>query len=122
MIQNLDKNALLSTNHNQIYLNLDKFIAIINIKILLFWFINIINFIINIINIIKFETNFITIKKNIDVIWRIKSIIIIIIVNLGLEGHARPKLLGSNSGQTQVPWVLQPYLTQDNWVKSQTLG
>jgi hypothetical protein len=63
MIQNLDKNALLSTNHSQIYLNLDKFIAIINIKILLFWFINIINFIINIINIIKFETHFITIKK-----------------------------------------------------------
>jgi hypothetical protein len=52
------------------------------------------NIIINIINIIKFEINFITMEKNINVIWRIKSIIFIIF-NLGLEGHATPKLLAS---------------------------
>jgi hypothetical protein len=60
------------------------------------------NIIINIINIIKFAINFITIEKNIDVISRVKSIIFIII-NLGLEGHARPKLIGSDIGQTEVP-------------------
>jgi len=41
-------------------------------------------------------------------IWRVKSIIFIII-NLGLEGHAKPKLLGSGKGKTRVPWVLQTF-------------
>jgi hypothetical protein len=89
---------------------LSKFIIIINIKnIIICIIINIasikniiiciINFIvfiiiniINIINIIKFAINFIAIEKNIDVISRVKSIIFIII-NLGLKGHARPKLI-----------------------------
>ena len=41
-------------------------------------------------------------KKNIYVICRVKSIIFITI-NLDLEGHARPKLLESERGKTQVP-------------------
>ena len=70
--------------------------------------INIIN-IIQFINIIKIKINIITIEKNIDLILRVKSIIIvIIIVNLGQASPSRPKKLGAGKGHlTQVAWIWQ---------------
>jgi hypothetical protein len=49
------------------------------------------------INIIKFEINIITIKKNIELIWRIKSIIVIVIVIviIDLDLASWPKTRGS---------------------------
>jgi hypothetical protein len=59
--------------------------------------INIIN-IIQFINIIKIKINIITIEKNIDLILRVKSIIIvIIIINLGHASPSRPKKLGAGT-------------------------
>jgi hypothetical protein len=71
---------------------------------------NIIINIIQFINIIKIKINIITIEKNIDLILRVKSIIIviiiIIIINLGHASLSEPKKLGTGKGcLTQVAWV-----------------
>jgi hypothetical protein len=72
---------------------------------------NTLNIIINIIqfiNILKIKINIITIEKNIDLILRVKSIIIviIIIINLGHASLSEPKKLGTGKGcLTQVAWV-----------------
>jgi len=69
--------------------------------------------IIQFINIIKI--NIITIEKNIDLILRVKSIIIviiiiIIIINLGHASLSEPKKLGTGKEcLTQVAWVSQRY-------------
>jgi hypothetical protein len=70
---------------------------------------NIIINIIQFINIIKIKINIITIEKNIDLILRVKSIIIvIIIINLGHASPSRPKKLGAGKGHlTQVAWIWQ---------------
>jgi len=36
---------------------------------------------------------------------------------LGLEGALDPSCLGVVGAQTQVPWVLQTFLTEDTWVR-----
>jgi len=64
------------------------------------------------INIIKIKINIITIEKNIDLILRVKSIIIviIIIINLGHASLSEPKKLGTGKEcLTQVAWVSQRY-------------
>jgi len=68
--------------------------------------------IIQFINIIKIKINIITIEKNIDLILRVKSIIIviIIIINLGHASLSEPKKLGTGKEcLTQVAWVSQRY-------------
>ena len=96
--------------------------------------INIIN-IIQFINIIKIKINIITIEKNIDLILRVKSIIIvIIIINLGhaspsrpqetwgWKGAPNPSCLDLAEASTQITWVLHPCLNQGSRVRVRTQG